>query len=75
MLSVRPRTGQDRPACLGGQPRQLQDPRSPPSKSLPGVQGGPPRQGDSMWDRHPRPSIRPVEWGPGLGSLQLQRRP
>lgn len=71
MLSVRPSTGQGRPACLGGQQRQLQDLRSPPSKSLPGAQKGPPRQGDSTWDQRPRPSTRPAE-GPGRGACSCR---
>lgn len=33
----------------------------------PGGPKGPPRQGDSIWDRHPRPSIRPVELRPWNG--------
>lgn len=82
MLSVRPQTSKDHPcrsqpspAFLGRQQLQLQGWRSPPSKSFPRVQKGPPRQGDSIWDRHPRPSIRPVELGPWNRSLQLQERP
>ena len=52
------------PALQGGLQLQLQNCRSPPTKSFPGSPERPSPPGWLIWDQHPRPSIRPVELGP-----------
>lgn len=74
MLSLRPPTSKDSPCrprppapSLGGSSFscRILGPHYP--NLSPGARKGPPRQGDSTWDQHPRPSIRPVESGPWNG--------
>lgn len=82
MLLVRPQTSKDRP-CAPGLPLPSWEGSSFSCKMLgphhpnrsPRVQKGPPRQGDSVWDRHPSPSIRPVELGPWNGEPAAAKRP
>lgn len=52
---------------MGGQQLQLRISGPHLPDLSPGAREGPPRQGDSIWDQHPRPSIRPVELGPWNG--------